>query len=186
MNKQDLKKYLTSYSPGIIGFIMLAISTVMFILLVGELPEADAIAFFLLLLIAMGLVGLFMIGACICDSIKLSKWLNEMEALGQLALVLEDFAGAQVFFKNELRLGNTYIFGKKSGKVYTYSYIARVYQGVHITNGVESGRDLRVGTRSGKTLVLCHIMTDVAAQIEIQTAMLIIATKDSSIIVGAP
>lgn len=88
---------------------------------------------------------------------EFKKQLDSLEAAGQLDYVIREFAGGRQFFGDKLRLSSNYILGKRSGRILSYSQVAKIYQHIHSTNFAEDRRELRVETTDGKMIIVCKL-----------------------------
>lgn len=173
MDKKALEKYLQP-SGGLL--VIAGIMGVFFVfLLMGGLFLPALVA--LVPCVLCGWVGWTSIS-------DFKKQLQELESSGRLEGVLREFAGGKQFFKDKLRLGPTYILGKKSGKILTHSQVRKVYQHVHKTNFVEDRREIRVETQDGKVIIVCQIPLKGKGDQELVQAISIMKTMNPGLQIG--
>ncbi len=178
--KKKLKKFLSSAGSIVIGAILAAVAIPM--CLFGIMEAGGLIG--VLVVGIMAAVGIFLFWTGIQDRRKLSCWLDEMEETGRLSMILREFEGGEQFFKGKLRMGDTYVFGKGAGQVYTYGEIARVYQYIHKRNFVEDNRELRFKDPQGKERTLCAIPLRGKGDEELKRAIIHIARRNPNVKIG--
>ncbi len=146
--KKKLRKYLRPSVGGLVAggfFLALGIAG----LFIAESP--------------LGMLALMALFALICGLstvlklARLNRKLNDMEAEGRLEQLIGEFEGAKPFLKDAVRLGQTHIFGKRSGNLVPYTDIRRIYQYIHKTNFAEDSRELRATCADGKDYTLCRL-----------------------------
>lgn len=115
---------------------------------------------------------------------RFKKQMEELETSGRLDSVIREFAGGRQFFKDKLRLGPTYIYGKGVGRILTHGEVRKVYQHVHKTNFVEDRREMRVETTDNKIFSLCKIPLRGKGDQELIQAIAIMKTMNPGIHVG--
>lgn len=146
--KKELKKYLF---PSIGGLVFGAFWIILGI--AGMFAAASPVG--------MLLFGLAFAALCswksIADIVRMNDQIKAWEENGRLDRVLQEFATGKQFLNDKLRMGPTYIIGKKSGGVYTYGEIRKIYQYVHKTNFAEDQRELRAELTDGKTRMICKL-----------------------------
>lgn len=173
MDRKELEKYLRPSCTTLVVGIIMAVFGIL-LLVNGILLPA--------------LIALPMGGLCIWAGWSLisdcKKQLDSLEASGRLDGVLREFAGGKQFFKNKLRVGPTYILGRKSGQVLTHSEVRKVYQHVHKTNFVEDSREIRVETADGKTVSVCAIPLKGKGDQELIQVLSIMKTMNPGIHIG--
>ena len=173
MDKKALEKYLRpSYTVLVVG-IIIDVFCVLFLASGLFLPA--------LITLILGCVCTWAGWSSFSD---LKKQLDELEASGRLDSVLREFGSGKQFFKDKLRLGPTYILGKRSGKILTHSQVRKVYQYVHKTNFAEDLREMRVETDDGKVTDVCKIPLKGKGDQELVQAIAIMKTMNPGIHIG--
>lgn len=169
---KEMKKYL---KPGlgwiIFGALMLIISILGFM--------------------GMGWVALiYLIGGGILlwvgisSSNDVEKLVRELEAKGELERVLADFEGGKSFVKDKIRVGNSYLFGKRKGQIVRYEDIRQIYQSIRKRNGAETSRTLQYVNAQGKTLTLCDLQLREKSNEDMMKIMMIIKAKNPAVKLG--
>ena len=110
----------------------------------------------LLLLFASG-IGLLVSLPYFLSNSRISSVLQEHQRQGTLDVLESDFAASQSAFDGALRVGDAFLFGKKTGTIVSYDQIRKIYVYIHKTNGAEDRRALRIETADGKTHDLCNL-----------------------------
>lgn len=173
MDKKSLEKYLKP-SPGILVIAVIVGGMGLFLLVGGLILPA------LIPLAAGGICG--WVGWNQISQYK--KYMENLEASGEINRVLQEFGSGKQFFKDKLRIGPTYILGKGAGKALKHNQVQKVYQHVHKTNFVEDGREMRVETNEGKLVILCKIPLRGKGDQELIQAISIMKTMNPGIHVG--
>lgn len=112
---------------------------------------------YLIAFIILGLLGGFLAYTGITSIRDVDRMIQMYTENGTIDQIVDEFQNARSFAKGNLCLGETYVFGKKKGKILSYEDITRVYQYVHKTNFIEDNRELRVDTRGNGTVSLCGL-----------------------------
>lgn len=171
--KKTLEKYLRPSSAlTVIGVILLAFGIV--------IGAAGAVLVLLLELV----VGALLLWVGLSPVKTLKKQLEELETQGRLPGVIREFESGKQFLKDKLRLGPTYILGKKSGVVLTYDQVKKIYQHVHRTNFVEDRREIRVETTEGKIISLCPLPLKGKGDEELVRIISVIKTMNPGVHIG--
>ncbi len=178
-DKAKIKKYLGSNTDLIVGFIIIAVGVIMALCF-----SAAEVAFMTIASYFMDIIGIFFTLSFIKEKIKLNKWFKKIELTGQLPNLVQDFNDARSFFDNNLRMGDSYIFGKNSGKAYLYKDIERVWQHIHKTNGSEDGRALYIKTKDSKDSILCNLPTNGSGDFELNTVVRLIMLHNPEVKIG--
>lgn len=157
METKKLKRYLSSQNWGLIilGSIFLIVGIGSLVIL---LPESDSVFKTLLTSLFVTGLGVLILWVSVSSIRELNAQLQAMEASGELARVLEDFAQGEVLVKGNVRLGKYYVFGKGSDRVIRYEEIRRVYQYIKKRNFVETTRCLKYVDPQGTTRDLCPLL----------------------------
>ncbi len=136
-------------------------------------------------------VLIFMLAVAVLINIvtwrDLQKWkesINKIQETGLSQEVVTDFHRARSYFGGELRLGDRYIFGKKSARVLKYSDLRNVYQYIHKTNFVEDSREFRGKTVSDETVEICKMQVRGKSDAELMTVVTEILKKNNRVTVG--
>lgn len=155
METKKLKRYLASQNWGLI-----VMGSIFLITGIGSLllPEKDDLVRTLLTGLLVTGLGALLLWASISSLRALNAQLKAMEASGELARVLEDFAQGEVLVKGNVRLGQSYVFGKGTDRVIRYEEICRVYQYIKKRNFVETVRCLKYVDAQGNTRDLCPLL----------------------------
>ncbi len=178
--KKKLKKFLSSANSIVIGAILTAVAIPL--RLFGIMEAGGVIG--VIVVGIMAAAGVFLLWTGIQDRKKLNQWLDEMEETGRLSLLLREFEGGEKFFGGKLHMGDTYVFGKGAGQVYTYGEITRVYQYIHKRNFVEDNRELRITDAQGKEKTLCAIPLRGKGDEELKKAVIHIALRNPNVKIG--
>lgn len=173
MNRKGLEKFLYPSSTVLVVGIVMAVFGILLLVNSIFLPA--------LLALPIGGLCIWTGWSTIADC---KKQLDSLEASGQLDGVIREFASGRPFFKNKLRVGPTYILGKKSGRVLTHSEVRKVYQHVHKTNFVEDRREIRVETADGKIVSVCQIPVKGKGDQELLQVISIMKTMNPGIYIG--
>ncbi len=115
---------------------------------------------------------------------KVAEKIDEFEKQGTLHVILHDFETAGTAFKDSLRLGQNYLFGKETGNIFTYNDIVQMYQYIHKTNLIEDTRILKVKTSAGKTLDLCKLPLRGKGDDELSQVFAYVKGKNENIYIG--
>ncbi len=130
-------------------------------------------------------IGIITAAAGISIMKKADKRLAEIDANGGTQILLNDFRTGGKAFKNLLILGQTFLIGKNTGTVITYSDIIQIYQYVHKTNYVEDSRILKaVIVPDRKVVDLCRIPLGGKGDDELRQVIGFILSKNENIKVG--
>lgn len=108
----------------------------------------------------------------------------QLESSGALERVLADFASAKSYFKDSLRVGNYYLYGKNHGRMVPYGDIKQVYQHVQRTYFVESARNLTYVGPDGKARALCKLPLRDKGKEELLQVLAVMLSKNPNIKVG--
>ena len=130
------------------------------------------------------ILGALVTYTCVKSQMDFSKQIKQMEDDGSLNRALSEFATGMFWFEGNLKLGDTYIFGKKSGICLSYDQITKIYQYVHKTNGVENYRSIKVVTPDANVHELCKIRLRGKADTEVQHVVGVIVSKNPTVHVG--
>lgn len=114
----------------------------------------------------------------------LKKLIDDIEARGELLILLNDFETSGRAFNDSLRVGRSYLIGKGKGTIICYHDIVRIYQYIHKTNSVEDSRALRVQTVENKTIDLCKLPLRGAADDEVMHFFSYIKNMNNNIKLG--
>ena len=142
------RKYISEgYTSLYLGPILVLLGGVMFL--------AESVIGYLggLFLIAM---GVYMVYCWFRDKKQMDRQMEAWRSTGVLQGLLAEFQQSAPVFKDTLRLGQTHLFPKGTGKVLTYGQLTQVYQYVHKRNFVEDRRELRAVV-AGKEITLANL-----------------------------
>lgn len=171
---KNLKSYLqTSIIVGIIG-IVLAILGVISLVLIGQIVSCLIIVAFGALLMYTGFGS----------RKSMDKLINEMTASGEIHAVLQDFSTATSLVNDKIRLGETYVFGKKKDNIVRYTDIRKLYQSIKKRNFVESSRTLDYVGADGNIHTLCDLYLKGKSDEDAAKIMLIVKTKNPNVQLG--
>lgn len=146
--EKAFRKYISEgYTSLYLGPILVLLGGVMF---VGETILTYLVGLFL---IAM---GVYMVYCWFRDKKQLDRQMEAWRNTGAIQGLLAEFQQSAPVFKDTLRLGQTHLFPKGTGKVLTYGELAKVYQYVHKRNFVEDRRELRAVV-AGKEITLANL-----------------------------
>lgn len=169
----EIKQYLRpTYTYLVIGVFFLSIG--IYSLTLGE-PTGALVCIILAAIFSLGTV--FIIRGY-NDQIKK---LREEE---KTASLVKDFLNAETFFDDTLRIGESYIFGKRSGKILEPRNIVKAYQYIHKTNFAEDRRRLRVDTADGKTVDIGRLKLRGKSDEELLRALALLTTRNPDIRIG--
>lgn len=147
--KKALRKYLWTPAPFVLVALLLVLGLVF-----GLLVPVEMVVFMALPFEVVAAVAAI---PAVMNWSRMSRQLEELEQSGALRSVLRDFAQSESFFKNELRSGDTYLFGKKYGLMVRYNQIEKIYQKVQKRNHVEIGLFLVVKVAGSGARTLCSV-----------------------------
>ena len=146
--EKAFRKYISEgYTSLYLGPILVLLGGVMF---VGETILTYLVG---LLLIAM---GVYMVYCWFRDKKQMDRQMETWRNTGALQGLLAEFQQSGPVFQDTLRLGQTHLFPKGTGKVLTYGELTQVYQYVHKRNFVEDRRELRA-VAGGKEITLAKL-----------------------------
>lgn len=181
---KDLKKFIRP-SPaifivgtiwGLIGIIILIVS------IFENIGEDSTMIIVGAVMLVMGIIiavsGIYILK-------KADKRLAEIYSKGSTQILLNDFRTGGKAFKDLLILGQTFLIGKHTGTVITYSNIIQIYQYVHKTNYVEDSRILKAVIAPDRKVVdLCRIPLSGKGDDELRQVIGFIVSKNENIKVG--
>lgn len=173
--KKALRKYLWTPAPFGLAVLLLVIGLVF-----GLLAPAEAVFLALPFVVLAAVVVI----PGVMNRSRMSRQLKALEQSGALRSVLRDFAQSESFFKNELRVGDTYLFGKKYGLMVRYDQIEKIYQKVQKRNHVEIGRFLMVKVAGSGTRTLCKVARPWTAGEELEKFFGLIQQKNPNVHLG--
>ncbi len=146
--EKAFRKYISEgYTSLYLGPILVLLGGIMF---VGESILTYLVGLFL---IAM---GVYMVYCWFRDKKQMDRQMETWRSTGALQSLLAEFQQSGPVFKDTLRLGQTHLFPKGTGKILTYGQLAQVYQYIHKRNFVESSRELRAVV-AGKEITLAKL-----------------------------
>lgn len=125
-----IKKFLCTNALFVIGGIIAAAG-----LIFGIIVLADGSSGGVVLLLG-SVIGLFLIALELKGRINLNNLLKEAEEANKLELVISDFENGAAFFESHLRMGETYIFMERMGRIYEYGDIKGLSLKSVITRGM--------------------------------------------------
>lgn len=172
-NKQSMVPLIMMHTVWVVALIF-----GLFFILSGGTVTAVATAFIVAVIFL--LVGVILQ----LDSAKTDKKIKSIEEQGNLPILLNDFKTGRQELKDFVRLGRTYIIGKRTGTIVSYGEVARVYQYIHKTNFVEDARTLKVDTTDGKSHTLCNLPLRGKADDEVVRIISYMLSVNSNIQVG--
>ncbi|MBR4071929.1 MAG: hypothetical protein IKK26_05185 [Clostridia bacterium] len=94
------------------------------------------------------------------DIVKISKFLSQIRYLKsrkEFDSILEDFESAKDYMDGQLRIGNKYIFGKKSGSLVSYDDIKKIHHFSRKKYGYRKKRFIEVFTLEGEKIKLSKV-----------------------------
>lgn len=112
---------------------------------------------------------------------SITNKINEIEQRGELPFLLDDFETAGNAFNGSLKMGQTYLFGKETGGIFTYYDIVKISRHTRSKNGRVYRKMLKVKTADGKTHDLCSIPTYVRDDMELNSVIVYIKSKNQYI-----
>ena len=130
------------------------------------------------------IIGILLILFAVRSLMNHNQYIQSLEKSGQLHRVLQDFAQAGCLVDGKLRFGQYCLYAKGHGKLLPYSDIARVYQYVHKTNGVEDMRELKYVNREGKERSLCRLKIRGKSDADVHMAVTMLYRKNPNIQIG--
>ena len=114
----------------------------------------------------------------------LKQYFEQVQSNGTASQIVADFVNARSFFDDRLKLGERYVFGKRSGRILSYYDLQNVYQYIHKTNFVEDRRALRVNTNSNETVDICKMKLRGKSDDELMIVVMEMLKKNNRITVG--
>ena len=176
--KKDLMKFLNpGYTSGFVAIFPILIG------LSALVTEYQLIFRIIIAVIMLGL-GVMLIWQFFKSQRYLNEQITQLETSGKLDRVITEFYSGTVMCEGNLRMGETYVFGRKSGVCPTYGQITQIYQYIHKTNGFENYRALKIVTDDKKVHELCKIRLKGKADAEVQQIVGMILSKNPSVHVG--
>lgn len=155
LKKYNLKRYLLFYtlkSMPIIYILVLGIVLILFMPISFTENSTAWIGGYILAPILCIFVARF-----IWKDIKvLNKQWAELEQQGRMDSVLEDYRKSEKYIGGNIRVGETYLFGKGGMRVVSYDVIRRIY----IQNAERKGkfaRDLWYDDINGEAYFICQL-----------------------------
>lgn len=115
---------------------------------------------------------------------QLKNKINDIDANGELLILLNDFEKGGKAFNDKLRLGQKYLIGKKTRTIVSYNEIARIYQYIHSTNCVEDTRSLQIVLHNNKKLDLCKLPLWGKADEEVANVFNYVKSMNPNIAIG--
>jgi len=180
MDHKEIKSYTrSSYGLLFVGVFFLGLG------LLGFAVDVASPIGMLLLMFALG-------AACSAPYFigqrRLNKAIEEYEAQYGADALVKDFNASRPVINDHLRLGEEWLFGKRTATIVRYEQIKKIYMYVHRTNGVEDRRALKIETAAGKTLELCNLPTKGVFKKQnhpdVETILKVILIKNPSVHVG--
>ena len=150
--EKELKKYISQSWTAYIGLAFFGL-----LFLIGLVSSARGNSSALPALLIFGIFAALASISPIRSIRGISEFLEGARSRNELDAVLLDFETAQSLCGDKIRMGEKYIYGKKTGGIYDYNQIRKVYQYIHKTNFAEDRRELRAETIDGKTKTLCRL-----------------------------
>lgn len=172
MNEKTLKKLKKFIRPPHKEYVLAALMTLIgAFCILGATEVGDSNKETIAYLIGIGIIVLLGGGSILEGVLKARRWkkrLKQIEKNGAIHELLSDFENGGKAFNNSLILGRSFLIGKKTGAVFTYSEIVKIYQLIHFTNGIEDKRMLKIDTAEKKGIDLCRVPLGDKADEEIQ------------------
>lgn len=173
--KTPFKKFVSAYSfRWLILPVVTAILIVAFI--ISAIAGNDVQYVGLIIFIALFAVGLIPL-------IKSKKFYADIESKGMLPYIEADFEKAFPV-RNNIYLGNNWIYVKGKERLLSYADITQVYQYIHKTNFVENERALKYVDKNGKHRVLCKIDLRGKSDEDVRKIVSFILSKNPNIKIG--
>ncbi len=97
------------------------------------------------------------------DAAKIIRFLGDINYLKtrkEMNSILEDFAEAESFMNGNVRVGKSYIFGKKSGAVIKYADIDRAHHFIRKNNSYRVKRFIEIFTFDDTKIKLCKVSSN--------------------------
>ena len=169
---KKFKKYMSPY--GVTGALLTCITLLALGFFVGlmvreqRFATAPLVIFGLLFIVSL---RPFFVGRAFFRSLE-EKNINAIE---------QDFARAYPFVKGKVRLGQSYIFTKGSGKLVAYSDIVQIYQHIHSISGIEDKRMLKYIDADGKHHALCPLRLKGKSDSEMKDILTVIRQKNRDV-----
>ena len=129
-------------------------------------------------------VFLVVLGLSFLPQYKSKKFYTDMKTRGVLLQVEADFDRAISVLKNNVRLGNNWIFVKGKERLLDYEDITQIYQYIHKTNFVENERAIKYVDKKGKHRVLCKLALRGKSDEEVLKIIGIILSKNPNVKIG--
>ena len=115
---------------------------------------------------------------------KVRKQLDALEESGELPAILADFSQSYSLVDGKVRLGQRYVFGRKTGALVRYEDIQKIYQYIQRYMFIETYRDLRYVNPKGKVKSLCQLKRGKKSQDDVLKIMGFIQKKNPSVHLG--
>ena len=149
MNSEDDMMRYVRHSALVTLLIMFGCLALAYILIRASLQTISAGKndFMNVLLLCAGVFAVLGAFMPLVNSRKMMKFLKESNIYGEAVI---DFASAQPFLEDKIRIGSKYVFGRKCYAVLRYTDIVKLYQGIHTSKGREVGRELHAVDIAGK------------------------------------
>lgn len=171
---KEMKAYLqTSLIPAFIG-IIIALFGLVSVISLGQIVASIIIVVF----------GAILIYSSLGSRKTMEKCMEELTASGELHAVLQDFSAATSLVNDKIRLGNTYVFGKKKDVVVRYTDIRKLYQSIKKKNFVENSRTLDYVGADGKTHTLCDLLLKGKSDEDMAKIMMVVKSKNPGVHLG--
>ena len=148
-------KELKSYIAGSSGMLLIGLFFAGFGMMGFFVDMDNALG---LMLMMFGFAAIFLIIFFVSKS-NLSKLIEQYEAQYGADVLSKDFSAAHSLLNDKIRLGDDWLYGRKTGTLVRYEQIKKIYIYIHRTNGAEDRRALKIETADGKARELCLIPT---------------------------
>lgn len=169
------KKYMNPYT---LGYKLLTLVSLFFLgLFVGLMIQEQQ--FSIPPLIVFGIVLI----VSLVPLFKANAFFRSLDAMNTNAIE-QDFARAYPFVKGKVRMGQSHIYAKGSGKLVAYGDMVQVYQHIHRTNGIEDKRMLKYVDANGKHQPLCQLRLRGKSDSEVKDILTLIRQKNPGIKIG--
>jgi hypothetical protein len=172
---KNLKDYIRpSYFPLIVGAAIPLLTA-----LLAKTPDRirDTLPVFLLL-------GILFASGTVWGLIKIRKQITALRQSGELEAVLDDYDKSQSYAEGNLRLGEKYVFGRRTSTLVAYDQIDRLYQSIHKTNFAEDRRMLCARLTDGKRRNLCKLRVRGKSDADVHMIVVAIERKNPNVKLG--
>jgi len=172
---KKFKKYMTPYTLG--WKLGTALSVFIIAMFLGLMVQENEFSFAPLVVFGV------LLAVCLAPLFRANRFFKQMESQN-INAIEADFARAYPFVKGKVRVGQTYIFAKASGKLVKFTDMIQVYQYIHRSNGIEDKRLVKYVDANGKHRDLCQLRLKGKSDSELKDILHMIQQKNPTIKIG--